>query len=52
LKKLKKFSPNYEIQIVPGGEIGQVHAYDPDGNHVDIAFSTREEPNPKFLRGA
>jgi catechol 2,3-dioxygenase-like lactoylglutathione lyase family enzyme len=52
LKKLKKFGSNYETRIVPGGKIRQVHAYGPDGNHVEIAFSTREESNPKLLRGA
>ena len=51
LKKLKKFGSNYETRIVPGGKIRQVHAYDPDGNHVEIAFSTREKPNPKLLCG-
>ena len=51
LKKLHKFGADYETRIVPGGKIRQVHAYDPDGNHVEIAFSTREEPNPKLLRG-
>ena len=50
-KKLKKFGSNYETRIVPGGKIRQVHAYDPDGNHVEIAFSTREKPNPKLLCG-
>ena len=51
LKKLYKFGTEYETRVVPGGKIRQVHAYDPDGNHVEIAFSTREEPNPKLLRG-
>jgi hypothetical protein len=52
LKKPEKFGSNYETQIVPGSKIRQIHAYDPDGNHAELAFSTREEPNPKFLRGA
>ncbi|MEL0112212.1 MAG: VOC family protein [Rickettsiales bacterium] len=51
LKKLQKFGSKYETRIVPGGKIRQVHAYDPDGNHVEIAFSTREEANPKLLNG-
>ena len=51
LKKLQKFGSDYETRIIPGGKIRQVHAYDPDGNHVEIAFSTREEANPKLLRG-
>ena len=51
LKKLQKSGAQYETRIVPGGKIRQVHAYDPDGNHVEIAFSTREEANPKLLRG-
>ena len=51
LKKLKKFGANYETRIVPGGKIRQVHAYDPDGNHVEIAFSTAEEPDAKLLNG-
>jgi|TARA_Y100000814_G_C12306236_1_gene393518 catechol 2,3-dioxygenase-like lactoylglutathione lyase family enzyme len=50
LKKLKKAGAKYETRIVPGGKIRQVHAYDPDGNHVEIAFSTREEAHPKLLR--
>ena len=51
LKKLQKSGAQYETRIVPGGKIRQVHAYDPDGNHVEIAFSTRDEANPKLLRG-
>lgn len=51
LKKLQNFGSDYETRIIPGGKIRQVHAYDPDGNHVEIAFSTREEANPKLLRG-
>ena len=50
LEKLKKAGAKYETRIVPGGKIRQVHAYDPDGNHVEIAFSTREEAHPKLLR--
>lgn len=51
LKKLKKFGSDYETRIVPGGRIRQVHAYDPDGNHVEIAFSTAEEPDARLLNG-
>lgn len=51
LKKLRKFGSKYETRIVPGGKIRQVHAYDPDGNHVEIAFSTRETADPKLLQG-
>lgn len=51
LNKLQKFGSDYDTRVVPGGKIRQVHAYDPDGNHVEIAFSTRELPNPKLLRG-
>ena len=50
LKKLIKFGSNYYTRIVPGGKIRQVHAYDPDGNHVELAFSTREIANPKLLK--
>ena len=50
LKKLQKFGSEYETRIVPGGKIRQVHAYDPDGNHVEIAFSTKENTNQKLLR--
>ena len=51
LKKLRRFGSNYETRIVPGGKIRQVHAYDPDGNHVEIAFSTKETADPKLLQG-
>ena len=50
LRKLQKFGSEYETRIVPGGKIRQVHAYDPDGNHVEVAFSTKENTNPKLLR--
>ena len=51
LKKLQNFGLDYETRIVPGGKVRQVHAYDPDGNHVEIAFSTRELPKKNLLRG-
>ncbi len=51
LRMLKKRKARYETRIVPGRDIRQVHAYDPDGNHVEIAFSTDEEPDPKLLNG-
>ena len=50
-KKLQKFGSDYDTRVVPGGKIRQVHAYDPDGNHVEIAFSTREQADPNLLRG-
>ena len=49
LRSLKGFGSKYYTRIIPGGEIRQVHAYDPDGNHVEIAFSTADEPEADLL---
>lgn len=43
LQKLREAEVAYRISIVPGLEIRQVNIYDPDGNHIEIAFDRDEE---------
>ena len=33
---------DYELAIVPGWEIRQVHLRDPDGNHIEVSFDPTE----------
>lgn len=43
LSRLRAHRVAYKISIVPGLEIRQVNVYDPDGNHIEIAFSGDEQ---------
>ncbi len=42
LDKLKKHGIPYRMATVPDLELEQVHISDPDGNHIEVAFDTRE----------
>ena len=33
----------YRVSIVPAMEIRQVNIYDPDGNHIEVAFGPEDE---------
>ena len=41
-RKLEGFVIPYEVSIVPELEIRQVNIFDPDGNHIEIAFGSEE----------
>jgi len=43
LTHLRERDVAYRISIVPGLELRQVNIYDPDGNHIEIAFGAEEE---------
>ncbi len=43
LAQLRDFDIAYQTNIVPDLEIRQVNIYDPDGNHIEIAFGPEEE---------
>ncbi|MDH3473725.1 MAG: VOC family protein [Rhodospirillales bacterium] len=42
LERLQDYGVAYRISTVPGLETRQVNIYDPDGNHIEIAFVARE----------
>lgn len=42
LNKLRKHGIPYRMATVPDLELQQVHISDPDGNHIEVAFETRE----------
>ena len=46
LQTLREANVEHRIADVPGREIRQVHVHDPDGNHVEVAFSARETASP------
>ena len=43
LAQLREFDVAYQTNIVPDLEIRQINIYDPDGNHIEIAFGREEE---------
>jgi catechol 2,3-dioxygenase-like lactoylglutathione lyase family enzyme len=43
LAQLRESDIAYQTNIVPDLEIRQVNIYDPDGNHIEIAFGREEE---------
>lgn len=43
LDRLRDREIAYRISIVPGLELRQVNIFDPDGNHIEIAFGADEE---------
>ena len=43
LAQLRGLDVAYRISIVPGMNLRQVNIYDPDGNHIEIAFAAEEE---------
>jgi catechol 2,3-dioxygenase-like lactoylglutathione lyase family enzyme len=43
LKRLRDREIAYRISIVPGLELRQVNIFDPDGNHIEIAFPAEEQ---------
>ena len=42
----------YRIAVVPGWKIRQVNIYDPDGNHIEVAFAAEEQANLENFAGA
>ncbi len=40
LAKLKTHGVPYSMATVPDLELEQVHIFDPDGNHIEVAFDT------------
>jgi catechol 2,3-dioxygenase-like lactoylglutathione lyase family enzyme len=43
LETLRDYGVAYRISIVPGLEIRQVNVFDPDGNHIEVAFAAGEQ---------
>ena len=43
LERLRARGVAYRISIVPGFGLRQVNIYDPDGNHIEVAFGAQEE---------
>jgi len=43
LAHLRSLDVAYRISIVPGLELRQVNIFDPDGNHIEVAFGARED---------
>ncbi len=52
LARLQKFKTAYRISLVPGLNLRQVNVYDPDGNHIEIAFAAGEEADLSDYSGA
>lgn len=51
LADLKDQGIAYRISIVPGRELRQVNIFDPDGNHIEIAFGADEEADLSDFEG-
>jgi len=43
LDRLRDRGVAYRISIVPDMELRQVNVFDPDGNHIEIAFGPDEQ---------
>lgn len=52
LSHLQRFKTAYRISLVPGLNLRQVNVYDPDGNHIEIAFAAGEEADLGDYSGA
>jgi catechol 2,3-dioxygenase-like lactoylglutathione lyase family enzyme len=42
LRTLETRGVSYRMAVVPGLKLRQVHVRDPDGNHVEVSFSSQE----------
>jgi catechol 2,3-dioxygenase-like lactoylglutathione lyase family enzyme len=49
LETLNAADAPYVSRLVPGRPIRQVHAEDPDGNHIELQFAADEEADPALL---
>lgn len=52
LARLREMDVAYRATVVPEVGIRQVHLYDPDGNHIEIAFAASEEADMSDYPGA
>ena len=52
LARLRGREIAYRISIVPGMELRQVNIFDPDGNHIEIAFAAEEQADLEDYAGS
>lgn len=52
LARLRDRGIAYRISIVPGMELRQVNIFDPDGNHIEIAFAAEEQADLSDYSGS
>ena len=51
LAHLRQQNVAYRISIVPGLELRQVNLFDPDGNHIEVAFAAEENADLSDFAG-